>query len=57
MKKKRFSMKFTEEKLEKSFAELLRAEGFPQHFGISITCNPGEAWYYFEFFVATDSSL
>jgi type I restriction enzyme R subunit len=29
-------MKFTEEKLEKAFTDLLRQEGFPHHFGISI---------------------
>ena len=30
-------MKFTEEKLEKSFIELLRNENFPHHFGNTIT--------------------
>jgi type I restriction enzyme R subunit len=31
-------MKFTEEKLEKAFTELLGQEGFPSHFGISVIC-------------------
>lgn len=35
-------MKFTEEKLEKAFTELLGQEGFPHHFGISIKRNPDE---------------
>jgi hypothetical protein len=30
-------MKFTEEKLEKAFTELLGQEGFPHHLGITIT--------------------
>jgi type I restriction enzyme R subunit len=30
-------MKFTEEKLEKAFTELLGNEGFPHHLGITIT--------------------
>lgn len=29
-------MKFTEEKLEKAFAELLGKEGFPHYLGVSI---------------------
>jgi type I restriction enzyme R subunit len=29
-------MKFTEEKLEKAFTELLGQEGFPHHLGITI---------------------
>ena len=29
-------MKFTEEKLEKAFAELLGQEGFPHHVGASL---------------------
>jgi len=33
-------MKFTEEKLEKAFTELLGQEGFPYHLGITTTCNP-----------------
>jgi type I restriction enzyme R subunit len=35
-------MKFTEEKLEKAFAELLGQEGFPHHLGITITRKPEE---------------
>jgi type I restriction enzyme R subunit len=35
-------MKFTEEKLEKAFTELLGQEGFPHHFGISIARKPEE---------------
>ena len=35
-------MKFTEEKLEKAFTELLGQEGFPHHLGITITRNPDE---------------
>ncbi len=35
-------MKFTEEKLEKAFTELLGQEGFPHHVGISITRKPDE---------------
>jgi type I restriction enzyme R subunit len=35
-------MKFTEEKLEKAFTELLGQEGFPHHLGISITRKPDE---------------
>jgi type I restriction enzyme R subunit len=35
-------MKFTEEKLEKAFTELLRQEGFPHHLGITITRKPDE---------------
>ena len=30
-------MKFTEEKLERAFTELLGQEGFPHHLGNSIT--------------------
>lgn len=30
-------MKFTEEKLEQTFAELLGQEGFPHHLGITIS--------------------
>lgn len=33
-------MKFTEEKLEKAFTELLEQEGFPHHLGITITRKP-----------------
>ena len=33
-------MKFTEEKLEKAFTELLGQEGFPHHLGIMITRKP-----------------
>jgi type I restriction enzyme R subunit len=33
-------MKFTEEKLEKAFAELLGQEGFPHHLGITIIRKP-----------------
>ena len=35
-------MKFTEEKLERAFTELLGQEGFPHHLGISITRKPDE---------------
>lgn len=35
-------MKFTEEKLEKTFAELLGVEGFPHHLGITIARKPDE---------------
>lgn len=35
-------MKFTEEKLEKAFAELLEQEGFPHHLGITIARKPDE---------------
>lgn len=35
-------MKFTEEKLEKAFAELLGQEGFPHHLGITISRKPDE---------------
>jgi type I restriction enzyme R subunit len=35
-------MKFTEEKLEKAFTELLGQEGFPHHLGISISRKPDE---------------
>ena len=35
-------MKFTEEKLEKAFTELLGQEGFPHHLGISINRKPDE---------------
>jgi hypothetical protein len=33
-------MKFTEEKLERAFAELFGQEGFPHHLGITITRKP-----------------
>ncbi len=35
-------MKFTEEKLEKAFTELLGQEGFPHHLGISIARKPDD---------------
>jgi HsdR family type I site-specific deoxyribonuclease len=35
-------MKFTEEKLEKAFVELLGQEGFPHHLGITINRKPEE---------------
>jgi type I restriction enzyme R subunit len=35
-------MKFTEEKLEKAFTELLGQEGFPHHLGLTITRKPDE---------------
>jgi len=35
-------MKFTEEKLERAFTELLGQEGFPHHLGISIARKPDE---------------
>lgn len=35
-------MKFTEEKLEKAFIELLGQEGFPHHLGITIARKPDE---------------
>ena len=35
-------MKFTEEKLERAFSELLGQEGFPHHLGITIVRKPDE---------------
>ncbi len=35
-------MKFTEEKLEKAFTELLGQEGFPHHLGVTISRKPDE---------------
>jgi type I restriction enzyme R subunit len=35
-------MKFTEEKLEMAFTELLEQKGFPHHLGITITRKPDE---------------
>ena len=35
-------MKFTEEKLEKAFIELLEQEGYPHHLGITISRKPDE---------------
>ena len=35
-------MKFTEEKLERAFTELLGQEGFPHHLGITIARRPEE---------------
>ena len=35
-------MKFTEEKLEKAFIELVAKEGFNHHFGVAITRSPEE---------------
>ena len=35
-------MKFTEEKLERAFTELLGQEGFPHHLGINIARKPDE---------------
>lgn len=35
-------MKFTEQKLEKAFTELLGQEGYPHHLGITITRRPDE---------------
>ncbi|HQW16401.1 MAG TPA: hypothetical protein PLS07_16480 [Niabella sp.] len=35
-------MKFTEEKLERAFTELLGQEGFPHLLGITITRKPDE---------------
>lgn len=35
-------MKFTEEKLEKAFTELLGQVGFPHHLGITIARKPDE---------------
>lgn len=35
-------MKFTEEKLERAFTELLGQEGFPHHLGITITRKPDD---------------
>ena len=35
-------MKFTEQKLEKAFTELLGQEGYPHHSGITITRRPDE---------------
>lgn len=39
-------MKFTEEKLEKAFTELLGQEGFAQHLDISITRKPEAMKYH-----------
>lgn len=39
-------MKFTEEKLERAFTELLGQEGFPHHLGITITRKPEEVLIY-----------
>jgi len=35
-------MKFTEEKLELAFSDLLGQEGFPHHLGITINRKPDE---------------
>src|SRR5574344_801541 len=35
-------MKFTEEKLERAFTELLGQEGFPHHLGITLSRKPDE---------------
>ena len=35
-------MKFTEQKLEKAFTELLGQEGFPHHLGNTMTRKPEE---------------
>ncbi len=35
-------MKFTEEKLERAFTELLAQEGFPHHFGNTINRKPDD---------------
>lgn len=35
-------MKFTEEKLEKAFSELLEQESYPHHLGSSINRKPEE---------------
>lgn len=35
-------MKFTEEKLEKAFTELLGQEGYSYHLYIAISCKPNE---------------
>jgi type I restriction enzyme R subunit len=35
-------MKFTEQKLEKAFTELLGQEGYPYHLGNTITRKPEE---------------
>ena len=35
-------MKFTEEKLERAFTELLEQEGFPHHMGMTIIRKPDE---------------
>ena len=35
-------MKFTEQKLEKAFTELLGQEGYPNHLGNTITRKPDE---------------
>jgi len=37
-------MKFIEQKLEKSFTELLGQEGFAHHLGISIVRKPDEVF-------------
>ena len=42
MKLTNVKLRFTEEKLEKAFAELLGQEGFPHHLGITISRKPDE---------------
>lgn len=41
-------MKFTEEKLEKAFTELLGQDEFSHHFGITITRRPEEVLIFFK---------
>jgi type I restriction enzyme R subunit len=38
-------MKFTEEKLERAFTELLGQEGFPHHLGITISRKSNDQWF------------
>jgi len=38
-------MKFTEEKLEKAFIELLASEGFPHHLGNTFECDAEEVMF------------
>ena len=48
-------MKFTEQKLEKAFTELLGQEGYPYHLGNTITRKPDEVLIedYFQNFLLT----
>ncbi len=39
-------MKFTEEKLEKAFTQLLGQEGFPHHLGISFLVSPKMIFFF-----------
>ncbi len=39
-------MKFTEEKLEQAFTELLAQEGYPHHVGASLTAHKQQSHYF-----------